>query len=130
MRSRVCPRSSRSNGPRSSGFSAADIFLKNDASTDTRFTSRRTGRWSRTTSFPKISADPPSGSRRVESRRTSVDFPDPFWPRMATVSPRSIVNVTSSSAIRVFRPKRPFLGSRSLNSLRSSRTSTASCCGR
>ena len=36
---------------------------------------------------------PPSGSSSVESRRTSVDLPDPFGPRMATHSPRAIVEV-------------------------------------
>ena len=35
---------------------------------------------------------PPSCSSSVESRRTSVDLPEPFWPRIATHSPRSIVN--------------------------------------
>jgi hypothetical protein len=45
-------------------------------------------------------AYPPSGSKSVESRRTSVDFPEPFWPRMATVSPFSIVNETPSRATR------------------------------
>ena len=37
---------------------------------------------------------PPSGRSSVESSRTSVDLPEPFWPRMATHSPRSIVKVT------------------------------------
>ena len=41
-------------------------------------------------SCPKIVALPPSWMSSVESRRTSVDLPEPFWPRMATHSPRAI----------------------------------------
>jgi hypothetical protein len=52
--------------------------LKKDASTETRLTSRWTARDSLTTSWPKIAALPPSGSSSVESRRTSVDLPEPF----------------------------------------------------
>jgi hypothetical protein len=72
--------------------------LKNDASTDTRFTTPRTARSSRTTSCPNTRACPPSGSSSVDSRRTSVDLPEPFWPSTATHSPRAMSNVTSSSA--------------------------------
>ena len=72
--------------------------LKNDASTDTRFTSRWTARGRRKTSFPNTSAEPPSCRSSVESRRTSVDFPEPFWPRMATHSPRVSENVTPCRA--------------------------------
>src|SRR4051812_36917934 len=62
----------------------------------------------------------------VERRRTSVDFPEPFWPRMATHSPRAIVNVTSASAGHGFlRAKRPAFLSLRLNVLRKSLTSTA-----
>src|SRR5947209_4572718 len=62
----------------------------------------------------------------VERRRTSVDFPEPFWPRMATHSPRVIVNVTSSSAGHGrLRAKRPAFLSLRLNVFRRSRTSTA-----
>ena len=62
--------------------------------------SLRTGRGSVKTSCPKIRAEPPSCSSSVASKRTSVDLPEPFWPRMATVSPRSIVNETSFSAAK------------------------------
>ena len=72
-----------------------DIFLKKLASTETRFTSRRIVRASLNASCPKMRALPPSSSSSVDSRRTSVDFPEPFWPRIATHSPRSIVKVTS-----------------------------------
>src|SRR5204863_148193 len=102
-------------------------FLKNDASTDTRLTSRWTGRDSLTTSWPKMLALPPSGSSRVESKRTSVDLPEPFWPRIATHSPRSMVNVTPSSAATRRRRLRPRVrvASRRKNSLRKLLTSTA-----
>jgi len=59
---------------------------------------------------------PPSPSKSVESRRTSVDLPEPFWPRMATHSPRPIANVTPSRAGTRRRAKRPAL--RSLTSIR------------
>src|SRR5439155_7551773 len=62
---------------------------KNDASTDTRLTSRRTALGSEETSCPKTRAVPPSGSRSVDRSRTSVDLPEPFWPRTATHSPRA-----------------------------------------
>ena len=74
--------------------------MKKLASTETRLTSRRTARGSAKTSWPKIRAVPPSCSRSVESSRTSVDFPEPFWPRMATHSPRAIVKVTRREAPR------------------------------
>ncbi len=48
-------------------------------------------RVSRKASWPKMRASPPSSISSVESRRTSVDLPEPFWPRMATHSPRAIV---------------------------------------
>src|SRR5439155_20287836 len=69
----------------------------------------------------------PSGSSRVERTRTSVDFPEPFWPRIATHSPRSIVNVTpSSAATRRRRLRIPVrVASRRKNSLRKLWTSTA-----
>src|SRR5436190_952668 len=70
---------------------------------------------------------PPSGRSRVESRRTSVDLPDPFWPRIATHSPRSIEKLTPSRAatrrLRLRRPERS--ASRRKNSLRRLSTSTA-----
>ena len=72
--------------------------MKNEASTETRLTSFRTGRGSAKTSCPKMRASPPSWSSSVESSRTSVDLPEPFWPRIASVSPRCMVNVTPSSA--------------------------------
>ena len=71
---------SRRSAPRSRGSRPADIFLKNEASTETRLTRRRTARSSETTSWPKTRAEPPSGRSSVESTRTSVDFPEPFWP--------------------------------------------------
>ena len=43
-------------------------------------------------------ASPPSWSNSVESRRTRVDLPEPFWPRMATHSPRAISKLTPRSA--------------------------------
>jgi hypothetical protein len=94
--------------------------LKNDASTDTRLTSRCTARESLSTSLPKIFAVPPSGSSSVDKSRTNVDFPEPFWPRIATHSPRSIVNVTPSSAATRLRRLRPRVrvASRRKNSLR------------
>ncbi len=69
--------------------------LKNDASTDTRFTSRCTARGRALTSMPNTCALPPSCRSSVESTRTSVDLPEPFWPRMATHSPRASVKLTS-----------------------------------
>src|SRR5205823_5379321 len=81
--------------------------------TETRLTSRRIVAASLNASWPKIRASPPSSISRVESRRTSVDFPDPFWPRMATHSPRAIVKVTSASAGHGrLRAKRPAFRSR------------------
>src|SRR5207244_1360673 len=107
-------------------FSEADIFLKKLASTETRLTSRRIVDDSFDTSWPKTRASPPSSISSVESRRTSVDFPEPFWPRMATHSPRAIVNVMSASAVHGrLRAKRPALRSRRRNVFRRSRTSTA-----
>src|SRR5262249_48831205 len=103
-------------------FSAALIFLKKLASTETRFTRRRTFRASLNTSYPKIDASPPSGRRSVESRRTSVDFPEPFWPRIATHSPRSISKLTRFSAARRRRWRTPF---RREKTLFRSRTETA-----
>ena len=50
------------------------------------------------TSMPNTSALPPSCSSSVDSRRTSVDFPEPFWPRMATHSPRAIRKLRPCSA--------------------------------
>jgi len=70
-------------------------------------------------------ASPPSLISSVESRRTSVDFPDPFWPRIATHSPRAIVNVTPWIAGQRLRAKRPAFRFRRTKSLRRSRTSTA-----
>src|SRR5207244_7607825 len=63
----------------------------------------------------------------VESSRTSVDFPEPFWPRIAMHSPRSIEKDTSSSAgTRRRRRRRPDRSaSRRKNSLRKLSTSTA-----
>jgi hypothetical protein len=55
-----------------------DIFLKKEASTETRLIRRRTGRGSVKTSRPKTRALPPSGNSIVDNRRTSVDFPEPF----------------------------------------------------
>src|ERR1700688_4932270 len=72
--------------------------MKKLASTDTRLTSRRIVRASWTTSFPNTRAEPPSSISNVDNRRTSVDLPDPFWPRMATHSPRAIVKLTSFNA--------------------------------
>src|SRR3954452_25082751 len=92
--------------------------LKNDASTDTRLTMPRTARSSPTTSWPNTCALPPSGSSSVESSRTSVDLPEPFWPSTATHSPRAIANDTSSSATTGGRFLR-------VNSLRSWTTCTA-----
>ena len=60
-------------------------------------------------------------SKSVDSRRTSVDFPEPFCPSTATHSPRAIVNVTPSSAGTRRRANRPALRSRRRNSLRSPR---------
>src|SRR5438067_344507 len=68
---------------------------------------------------------PPSSSRSVESRRTSVDLPEPFCPRIATHSPRSILNVTSRSAGRRRRANRPALRSRRRNTFVRCSTSTA-----
>src|SRR5206468_12533196 len=103
------------------------IFLKNDASTDTRLTSRCTTRCSSKTSWPKILAVPPSFRSSVESSRTSVDLPEPFCPRIATHSPRSIANETPSSAGTRFRLRRSpeRVASRRKNSLRKLSTSTA-----
>jgi hypothetical protein len=102
--------------------------LKNEASTDTRFTSRRIARGSAATSWPKIRAAPSSGNSSVESSRTRVDLPEPFWPRMASVSPRAIAKLTPRIAGTRRRPRRPsrlrFLFRRQ-KSLRSSSTSTA-----
>ena len=61
----------------------------------------------------------------VDSRRTRVDFPEPFWPRIATHSPRFIVNVTSLSAGILRRAKRPARRSRRRNSFVRCSTSTA-----
>src|SRR5919198_3167251 len=72
--------------------------LKNDASTETRLTIRRTAPSSRTTSWPNTRALPPSCSSSVDRTRTSVVLPEPFWPSTATHSPRAIVNETPSSA--------------------------------
>ncbi len=72
--------------------------MKKLASTETRLTSRWTARGSLATSWPKTIAVPPSSRSKVERSRTSVDLPEPFWPRMATHSPRSIVKETPSSA--------------------------------
>src|SRR5215468_6398426 len=100
--------------------------LKKLASTDTRLTSRRTWRVLVNASWPKMRAEPPSWRSSVESRRTSVDFPDPLRPRIATHSPRETVNVTSFSAgSDRLRAKRPSVRTRRRNSLRSWRTSTA-----
>src|SRR5665811_2128773 len=66
-------------------------------------------------------APPASSSRSVESRRTSVDLPEPFWPRMATHSPRSIEKEIGPSAV-VRRRRKP---SRRRKSLRRPRISTA-----
>src|SRR5205823_3930700 len=76
---------------------------------------------SRKASWPKTVAVPPSGRSSVESKRTSVDLPDPFGPRMATHSPRSIAKSTRLSAAtrRLPRP------SRRTNSLRKLWTSRA-----
>src|SRR5450830_280811 len=68
-------------------------------------------------------AVPPSSSSSVESRRTSVDLPEPFWPRMATHSPRSIEKVTGLSALTQRRRRRR--PSRRRKSLRRQETSTA-----
>src|SRR5438067_2480691 len=55
-------------------------------------------------------AVPPSGMSSVDRSRTRVDLPEPFWPRIATHSPRTIVKVTPVSAgqarRRVSRPRR------------------------
>src|SRR6476646_11410863 len=95
--------------------------LKNEASTDTRFTRRWTARGRRKTSLPKTSAVPPSGSSSVESNRTSVDLPEPFGPRMATHSPRSISKSRPLSAATRRLPRL----SRRVNSLRRLWTSRA-----
>ena len=68
--------------------------LKNDASTETRLTRRWTLRGLSNTSMPNTWALPPSLIKSVDSSRTSVDLPDPFWPRMARHSPRCIVKVS------------------------------------
>src|SRR4051794_13229823 len=70
-------------------------------------------------------ASPPSLISNVERRRTSVDLPDPFWPRIATHSPRSIVNVTDLSAGIRLRAKRPAFLSLRRNSFVRLTTSTA-----
>src|SRR3954468_25076034 len=75
--------------------------LKNEASTDTRLTSRRTAFSSHATSYPNTRAWPCSCSSSVASTRTSVDLPEPFWPSTATHSPRATVSETRSSASRV-----------------------------
>ena len=72
--------------------------MKKLASTETRLTSRCTARCSVKTSCPNTLALPPSFRSSVESRRTSVDLPEPFWPRIATHSPRRIVKLTSRNA--------------------------------
>src|SRR6187397_2829822 len=73
-------------------------------------------------------AVPPSCRSRVDRSRTSVDLPDPFWPRIATVSPRSMVKLTPFSAATRRRLRRQPLRlppSRRMNSLRRSWTSSA-----
>src|SRR5947208_12660884 len=70
-------------------------------------------------------ASPPSLINSVDSRRTRVDFPEPFWPRIATHSPRFIVNVTSLRAGIFRRAKRPARLSRLRNSFVRFVTSTA-----
>src|SRR5436190_9559178 len=84
-------------------------------------------RCSEKTSCPKIRAVPPSFSSSVESSRTSVELPEPFCPRIATHSPRSIANETPSSAgTRLRLRRRPDrVASRRKNSLRRLSTSTA-----
>jgi len=63
--------------------------LKNEASTDTRLTSRRISDVSSNASWPKIRASPPSLMSNVERRRTSVDFPAPLAPLICTITARS-----------------------------------------
>jgi hypothetical protein len=96
--------------------------LKNDASTETRLTSRRTAAASRTTSWPNTRALPWSCSSSVERIRTRVLFPDPFCPSTATHSPRATLNVTPVSALACARRRR-------LNCLWRSKTSTANIAG-
>src|SRR5450631_1655345 len=55
-------------------------------------------------SAPSTSAVPSLGSISVVSMRISVDFPAPFGPSSASVSPRSTVNETLSTAVKS--PKR------------------------
>ena len=77
---------------------------------------------------PEYLAVPPSFRSSVERSRTKVDLPEPFWPRMATHSPRAMVKLMSRSAgtrrrrTRARPMRRP---SRRMNSLRRSQTSTA-----
>ena len=100
--------------------------LKNDASTETRLTRRWTLRGLSSTSMPNTWALPPSLISSVDSSRTSVDLPEPFWPRMARHSPRCIVKLSPcSAATRRRRPRTRAPPSRRMNSLRRLWTWTA-----
>src|SRR5436305_5979718 len=78
--------------------SIGDNFLKQEASTLTRLMRRCTMRSSFSTSYPKMVTCPLSGMSSVDKMRIKVDLPEPFEPRIPTISRRSIVMVTLSTA--------------------------------
>src|SRR6202521_1296599 len=79
-------------------FSHGLNSLKNAASTETRFTWRRTDRGSETTSQPKTIARPASGVRSVARILISVDLPLPFGPRIPVTPPAWTVRSSSCRA--------------------------------
>src|SRR6266850_2646578 len=103
-------------------FSQGLSSLKKAASTDTRFTWRRTDSGCATTSQPKTIAVPESGVSSVPRIRMSVDLPLPLGPRMPVTPPASTVRSSSWRATLSFHSRRhqgaPVSRSRRRNALR------------
>ena len=64
-------------------------------------------------SMPATRACPDEGSKSPPRMRTSVDLPAPFGPITQTISPDSIANDTSASAVTGLPKRRPRSMSRS-----------------
>ncbi len=87
-------------------FSQGLSSLKNAASTETRFTCRRTDSGSATTSHPNTMARPASGVSNVPRMRINVDFPLPFGPRIPVMPPASMTRSSSWRATLSFHSRR------------------------
>src|SRR5882762_1229015 len=103
-------------------FSHGLSSLKKAASTETRFTWRRTDNGWATTSQPKTIAVPESGVSSVPRIRMSVDLPLPLGPRMPVTPPASTLRSSSWRATLSFHSRRhqgaPASRSRRLKALR------------